>query len=72
MRSISMSTRFAVTCTIAALALCAAAPLGAQPPEKPADQKPAANLDLTMTLLLEHAKGPEEITRHIELPPPKA
>jgi hypothetical protein len=76
MRSISMSTRFTVTCAIAALALCAAATAGAQPPEKPdqkpADERPAGNLDLTMTLLPEHAKGPEEITRRIELPPPKA
>ena len=72
MRNTWMSARFLVPCAIAAFALCAAATAGAQPPDKPADQKPAANLDLTMTLLPEHAKGPEEITRHIELPPPKA
>jgi hypothetical protein len=67
-----MSARFATLCAIAALALCAAVTAGAQPPEKPADKKPAGNLDLTMTLLPEHAKGPEEITRRIELPPPQA
>jgi hypothetical protein len=60
-----MSTRFVVTCTIAALALCAASTAGAQSQEKRAD-----NLDLTMKLLPEHAKGPEEITKRIELPRP--
>jgi hypothetical protein len=61
-----MSTRLAVTCTIAALMICAAPTARAQSQEKRAD-----NLDLTMTLLPEHAKGPEEITKRIELPRPK-
>jgi hypothetical protein len=62
-----MAARFAVTCMFAALAIGMAHVAGAQAPEKKRDD----NLDLTMTLLPEHAKGPEEITRRIELPPPK-
>jgi hypothetical protein len=51
---------------IATLALGVAGVASAQAPEKPND-----NLDLTMTLLPEHATGPEEITRRIELPRPE-
>ena len=60
-----MPTRFALTCTIAALAICAAPAAFAQSEVKRAD-----NLDLTMKLLPEHATGPEEITKRIDLPRP--
>jgi hypothetical protein len=50
---------------VAALAICAAGSAGAQTPAKRPD-----SLDVTMTLLPEHSKGPEEITRRIALPSP--
>jgi len=61
-----MAVRLAVTGAIAALAICTAYTAAAQTAEK----RPAS-LDVTMTLLPEHAKGPDEITRRIELPRPK-
>jgi uncharacterized membrane protein YgcG len=60
------ATRLAVTCACGAVAICALRGVEAQGTEKRDN-----NLDLTMTLLPEHAKGPEEITRRIELPPPR-
>jgi len=60
-----MSPRLAVTCALAALAFSGAQVARAQAPENR-----NGNLDLTMTLLPEHATGPEEITRRIELPRP--
>lgn len=53
--------------TICALAACVLAAHGvrAQAADKRDD-----NLDLTMTLLPEHAKGPEDVTKRIALPPP--
>ena len=54
--------KFTVLLVAAAFALCGVA--RAQDGEKRDDA-----LDLTMTLLPEHATGPEEITRRIELPP---
>jgi hypothetical protein len=65
-RSISMAARLALTGALAALAICSARAADAQTPEK----KRPDSLDVTMTLLPEHAKGPEEITRRIELPRP--
>jgi len=57
-------SKFAASCALAA-ALVLTLAAHAQAPGKPAD-----NLDVTMTLLPEHAKGPEDITRRITLPPP--
>ena len=57
-------SKFAASCALAA-ALVLTLAVHAQAPGKPAD-----NLDVTMTLLPEHAKGPEDITRRITLPPP--
>lgn len=60
-----MATKLAITFACAAVAICASRGAEADGAEK------RDNLELTMTLLPEHAKGPEEITRRIELPPPK-
>jgi hypothetical protein len=57
-------SKLLTTCALAA-ALLVAPDVRAQAPEKPVD-----TLDVTMTLLPEHAKGPEDITRRIALPPP--
>jgi uncharacterized membrane protein YgcG len=57
-------SKLAVVCGLAA-ACAVTLEVRAQAPEKP-----ASNLDVTMTLLPEHAKGPEDITRRIALPPP--
>ena len=57
-------SKLAATCALAA-AFVVTLEVRAQAPGKPAD-----NLDVTMTLLPEHAKGPEDITRRIALPPP--
>jgi hypothetical protein len=55
------SSRLVNALAIGTIALGAAVVARAQAPEKRDD-----NLDLTMTLLPEHATGPEEITRHGE------
>ncbi|HET7130896.1 MAG TPA: hypothetical protein VFJ95_01555 [Gammaproteobacteria bacterium] len=52
-----------VTLSILAAPAVLAAPVHAQPP--------ADALDVTMVLLPEHATGPKDITRRIELPPAK-
>src|SRR5262252_105673 len=61
-----VATKLATICVCAATAICAVRGAEAQGTEKRDN-----NLDLTMTLLPEHAKGPEDITRRIELPPPR-
>jgi hypothetical protein len=61
-----MTTRLAMTCAWAAVVVC-----GSGRAQADGTEKRDNNLEVTMTLLPEHAKGPEEITRRIELPPPK-
>src|SRR6185369_13008420 len=64
-----MSKPKQIAITAAVLAGFTALPALAQQ-ATPAPERASARLDITMTLLPEHAKDAREITRKIELPPP--